>query len=100
MAQLGWAGASALGTAAPGTQLCRAATAPAVHGHIGPGLASELRIHQLGKSGAKWLQQGFVFLAKFLLQQDFVLGTEYLLLFLCSGEGGCQHQRASLESSV
>lgn len=89
------------GTAPPGAaQGWGPGLAPGMHGHISPGLVSELQTHKSGKSGAKWLQRDFAFLAEFLLQQDFMLAPEFLLLFPCSGEGGCQHQRASPETSV
>lgn len=74
--------------------------APGAHGRISPGLVAQLQIHKLGKSCAKRLHQDFAFLVKFLLQQEFMFTPESLILFPYSGERGCQHQWACLETSV
>lgn len=85
------------GSALPGLSRTGTRLAP---GHVSPGLVSELHVHKLGQVGAKRLQQNFQFLAEFLLRRGFILAPEFLLLFPRSAEGGCQHQRASLETSV
>lgn len=87
------------GTALPGAvQGWGPGLAPGVHGHISPGLVSELQMHKLGKSGAKWLQQDFAFLAEVLLQQDFMLAPANVIFCFCFHT--VQKEAASIEKHL